>query len=113
MGLKDKAWQYLPAFDVYVCSSLKEGLPYSVLEALKSGLPVISTDVGGIPEMIEDELTGLLIKPADPQALAQGILELLDDKKLIDRITGKAKQTIEQKFSLAKMISETEKIYQS
>ncbi|MAF13927.1 MAG: hypothetical protein CMI53_03470 [Parcubacteria group bacterium] len=113
LGVKEKAWQYLPAFDIYVSPSVKEGFPYHVLEAMKASLPIITTNVGGIPEMIEDEINGLLVKPADPQALSQAIIELLDNQKLSEKISSAAEQTANEKFGLEKMILATEEIYRN
>lgn len=111
LGQKEKAWQYLPAFDVYVCSSVKEGFPFAILEAMKAGLPVVTTDVGGIPEIINNQ-NGLLVKPADPKALAESLNSLLKNKNLAERLANQAKIEVEQKFSLKKMIEETKKVYQ-
>lgn len=69
--------QLLPAFDVFVLSSISEGLPLTVLEAMACGLPVISTDVGALKEAVENGQTGLLVPSRQPAALAQAIGTLL------------------------------------
>jgi len=110
-GQIDEAAKLLKAFDVYVCSSVKEGLPYTVLEAMSAGLPIVSTRVGGIPEMLEHEKTGLLIKPAEARDLAEKIKTLLDNKTLAARLGEQARQGIQKNFSMTKMIEATRRTY--
>ncbi|MFH1255417.1 MAG: glycosyltransferase family 4 protein [bacterium] len=112
-GQIDQAAKLLKAFDIYACSSVKEGLPYSILEAMNAGLPIVSTDVGGIPEMIKHEKTGLLAKPADAEDLAEKIKSLANNRILQIKLGENAKQSAGQNFGLKKMIEETKKIYQS
>jgi len=112
-GQIDEAARLLKAFDIYVCSSVKEGLPYSILEAQAAGLPIVSTNVGGIPEMIENNKTGLLSKPANAQSLADTLQKLIGDKNLQIALGENAKQTAGRNFSLEKMIEATRKIYLS
>jgi glycosyltransferase involved in cell wall biosynthesis len=80
---------YYGAADVVVQPSLSDAFPGPILEAMASGLPVVATRVGGIPESVEHEKTGLLVEPGDPQALARAILRLLTDDSL-RRAMGKA-----------------------
>jgi len=125
-GQIDEAARLLPALDIYVCSSVKEGFPYSILEAMSAGLPIVSTSVGGIPEMIENpstssprpelgtkagQATGLLIKPADAEALALQIKTLLDNKNLRAELGQRAKEKVTTEFGLGKMVEATKKIY--
>jgi len=100
------------AFDVYVCSSLKEGFPFSLLEAMSAGLPIVTTKVGGISEMIKDNQSGLLVKPADPKELAEKIIEVIDNKSLAEKLGTEAQIRVRQDFSLEKMIIDTQRIYQ-
>ncbi len=110
-GRIDQAARLLQAFDLYACSSVKEGSPYSVLEAMQAGLPIISTSVGGIPEMIENNKTGLLVKPADPNDLAEKINTLLINKTLGEELGQRAQVKASVEFGLEKMIEETKIIY--
>ena len=105
------ASRYLKMFDVFVLPSVKEGLPYAILEAMQSGRPIVATRVGGIPEMIEDQKNGLLVSPADPDELAQAITRLIDNKELASTLSQNAQQTLEQKFSFEKMVAETRNVY--
>ena len=109
---KQEAYKYLKAFDMFVLPSVKEGLPYTILEAMQAALPIIATKVGGIPELIEDEKNGLLINSADPDLLAKKIIEFIENKNLATDFGNQAKVDVENNFGLEKMISETEKIYQ-
>src|SRR5207247_5314488 len=68
----------LAAADVFVLPSLSEGFSFVLLEALAMGCPVVASRVNGVPELIEDHKTGLLVPPRDPQALARAIRELLN-----------------------------------
>ncbi|MFA6254852.1 MAG: glycosyltransferase family 4 protein [Patescibacteria group bacterium] len=113
LGKVENAKEYLLAFDLFVLPSVKEGFSYTILEAMQAGLPIVATLVGGLPEMISDSNNGLLVPPADPNALAQAIIKLLENKDLATQLGNQAKIDVNQKFSLAKMISETAKVYQS
>lgn len=95
--------ELISTFDVYAFPSLWEGLPYALLEAMRAGLAIVSTDVGGIPEAIEDGVTGLLVAPSSSQDLASAIARLLDDPDLRTRLGGAARERFEKEFSLAAM----------
>ncbi|MDP2709131.1 MAG: glycosyltransferase family 4 protein [bacterium] len=110
-GRIDQPAKLLPAFDLYACSSVKEGFPYSVLEAMQAGLPIVSTNAGGIPEMIEHEKTGLLSKPADAKALAENIKLLINNKNLRAELAAPAREKAKTEFSLKKMAEAVKKVY--
>jgi glycosyltransferase involved in cell wall biosynthesis len=78
-GIRLDVPDLLAAMDVAVCSSDWEGGPLSILEYMQAGIPVVATNVGGIPEMVTDGVTGLLVPPRDPEAMAAAIGRLLDD----------------------------------
>jgi len=103
----------LALIDVFVMSSNQEGLGLSIMEAQAMGLPVIATFVGGIPELIEDNKTGILIPPQDPNIIAKAIISLLEDKQRAKQLGENAKRSIREKFSLDKMVDETERLYES
>jgi len=105
------AIKYLKAFDIFVLPSTKEGLPYTVIEAMIAGIPIISTNVGGIPEMIKNNINGFLIEPKNSDLIEKKILELINSSGKIQEITKKAKQKAEQEFTLEKMIEKTKKLY--
>jgi glycosyltransferase involved in cell wall biosynthesis len=99
LGVRQDVPQLLAISDLFVLSSLWEGLPNSVLEAMAAGVPVIATNVDGTPEIINDGDVGILIPPADPSALAQAICRLLKDKPLRVSIAKAARERVERKFS--------------
>lgn len=85
-GARSDIGDLLAAFDVAVCCSDFEGGPLSVMEYMGAELPIVATDVGGLPELIADEGTGLLVPPRDPKALAAAVQRLLDDRALGRRL---------------------------
>jgi len=101
------ASKYLKNFDIFVLPSLKEGLPYVILEAGLAGLPVIASNVGGIPEIIENGKEGLLVPPANPEELAVAIKKLIEDKTLRENLAKNLHEKIQREFSLEKMLKET------
>jgi glycosyltransferase involved in cell wall biosynthesis len=86
VGRQDDVPGYLSSMDVFVLPSLFEGLPLSILEAMAAGLPVAATAVDGTPEVVEDGVTGRLVPPQDPPALASAILGILGDSGLARRM---------------------------
>src|SRR3989344_1612333 len=108
---KNSAAQYLKAFDVFVLPSLKEGLPYTILEAGLAELPVIATQVGGVPDIIEHETHGLLVDPASPQQLSNAIMKLTQNKSLRDTYGKALHARVRQAFSLKTMLTKTIELY--
>ncbi|RLC74447.1 MAG: hypothetical protein DRI61_16600, partial [Chloroflexi bacterium] len=93
-----------------VLSSLSEGFPYTVLESMSCGRPVVATDVGGVREALEG--FGVLVPPRDPQALADGIVQLLEDDELRHRLGRLAREEVLAKFRLSGFIEAYRKLYQ-
>jgi glycosyltransferase involved in cell wall biosynthesis len=104
------AKQYLKAFDGFILPSRKEGFPFTMLEAMQAGLPIIATNVGGIPEALGDD-AGILIKPEDPKALGEAIEAVLEDKNKATELSQKAAER-SKLFTQEKMLAETQKIYE-
>lgn len=102
----------LPIMDLFVMPSLKEGLGLSLMEAMASGLTVIGSDIGGIKNLIQNGINGLLIKPADVSGLSAALLELLKDPAKRAFLGNNARNFIKQNFSQEKMVLQTEEIYQ-
>jgi glycosyltransferase involved in cell wall biosynthesis len=111
LGYRPDVPGLLQAMDVFVLPSLSEGLPLSLLEAMGAGKPVVATAVGGIPEVVADGETGLLVPPADAGALAQGILRLLAHAELADRLGQRARLRAEERFSMTSMVRAYEALY--
>ncbi len=125
VGAKKDAGQYLSQFDIFVLPSLKEGFPYTILEAMAQGLPIVATSVGGVPEMItpysfpspgdgegkgEVEANGLLVPPKNPQALAEAIIKLIQNPELAKTLGARARARVKE-FSLEQMVRATEEVY--
>ena len=100
----------LQIFDIFVHPSLSEGLPRSIMEASGFGIPVVATDVGGIPEVVKDKETGILVPSKNSQALAEGITYLLKRPKEAKKMGEKGKELVKEKFSPSRMVNETEKL---
>jgi glycosyltransferase involved in cell wall biosynthesis len=86
--------------DIFVMTSLAEGVPVVLMEAMAAGVPVIAPRIAGIPELIDDQVTGLLTPPGDPAATAGAILKILTDENLQRRFTQNARVKIERDFNL-------------
>lgn len=103
---------YYAAADLFVLPSWSEGLPLSILEAQASGLPVVATAVGGIPEVIIPDQTGLLVPPQNPTLLAEAICRLLADVDGRQRLAAAGRARTAAFFSEQKMVAETYALYQ-
>ena len=112
LGFRDDVPNLLAISDFYVCSSLSEGLSLAILEAIAAGKPVIATNVGGNPEIIEDNVNGFLVPSRDSKALADKISILVMNSELRTKMGMKALQTAINKFSLKSMIDGYQKLYQ-
>ncbi|MFF4651579.1 glycosyltransferase [Streptomyces sp. NPDC001380] len=91
-GSRPDVPELLPALDVFALSSRQEGLPVALMEAMACGLPSAVTRVGGIPEVVDDGEQGLLVPPADPDALARALARLVGDAGLRDRMGAAARE---------------------
>lgn len=103
--------EVLSALDAYVQPSRTEGLPLSILEAMACKLPIIAANVGGIPNLITDGVSGLLIPPEDPFSLAQAMLRLVDSKSMLDKLPKACSEIIGQ-FDISYIRSQYQAIYE-
>lgn len=110
-GFVDRPSDEWSAASVYVQPSRREGLPLAVIEAMATGLPVVATDVGGLPELVEDGVSGVLVPPDNPQALAKGIADLLNDPDRCRRLGQAGRQRVEQLYSTETMVDSLMDIY--
>jgi len=99
------------AMDVFVLSSLREGLPNVLLEAMALEVPVLATHIAGVPRLIEDGSNGLLIPPGSVDALVQGIARLLADGDLRARLSRAGRSTIETRYSFAERMQKIGALY--
>ena len=109
-GFRRDVKAVLSSLDVFVLSSVAEGLCTSILDAMASGVPVVATRVGGVPEIVLDGVCGLLVPPADPTAMAQSIKRVLLDGSLRNKLAeGGRKRVLD--FSVDKTVEQTERLY--
>jgi glycosyltransferase involved in cell wall biosynthesis len=98
-GFQKNVAVWMQAFDVLANCSLTEGIPNAILEAMAVGTPVVATAVGGVPELIKDRETGLLIAPGNSAALATGVAKLLSDPVLALRLGQAGRAWVQERFS--------------
>ena len=111
-GYQDDPYSYFGIFDCFVMASRQEGLCSSILDAFWQEVPVVATSAGGIPELVVDQETGLLARPEDPQDLARALESMLGNKELQDRCVRRAREVLEERFSLQTMARAYAAIYE-
>ena len=95
----EKKKQLLSQCDFYILPSYAEGLPISILEAMSYQMPILSTTVGGIPEVVENGINGILIQPGDKSALYQALMQLMSDEKLLISMGNASYRKVQPHFS--------------
>jgi len=111
LGHRDDARRWLEACDVYVNTSISEGISLTVLEGMAAGLPIVATAVGGTPELV-DAACGTLVAPRNPEALAEAIRPLITDPALRCRMGTAARQRILSAFTLDRMVERYAAMYE-
>lgn len=110
-GIRRDVPRVLAASDVFAMTSLWEGLGLVFLESMASGIPVLATRVSAVPEVVEDERTGLLVPPADPERVAEAMLRLARDPELCARRGAQGRARVLERFALPRMIDATLDVY--
>jgi glycosyltransferase involved in cell wall biosynthesis len=110
INISENAAIYLKAFDIFVLPSVKEGLAYTLIEARAAKLPILATKVGGNPEVISDNKTGVLVSPANPELLAKELANLIKYENLREKLSNDANINLIE-FSLTNMIHKTKEVY--
>ncbi len=110
-GLREDAREIIAAADLFVLSSQFEGMPISVLEAMGTRTPVLSTRVGGLPEMIVAGEEGMLVEPGNPEILADSIVSLLGDEPLRRSLADRAFARVRDEFDVRNMVRKIEQLY--
>jgi glycosyltransferase involved in cell wall biosynthesis len=111
LGWREDARALLTAFDVFALSSRWEGLPIAILEAMAASCPVVSTAIGGIPEIITSGQDGLLVPADDPQALEAALQRVHQDPLFARSLAQNALACFADKFSLTRMVEQHESLY--
>ncbi|MBI5134485.1 MAG: glycosyltransferase [Candidatus Taylorbacteria bacterium] len=112
-GFLPDAPKLLPAFDIFLLPSLSEAFGYVLLEAGHARLPVIASSVGGIPEIIEDMKSGILIHPKNPKEIERAIAHLYEDEVTRDNLAFTLMNKVKKEFSLQKMVEGTVAVYET
>lgn len=99
--------------DAFVLPSYHEGLPYSVLESLACGIPVIATRVGGIPDLVEDGVHGLLIEPRSATAIADAVTKLACDRALLEQMSRACRLRARERYGLDRLSREFDALYRT
>jgi glycosyltransferase involved in cell wall biosynthesis len=113
LGFRRDVPMVLAALDLFVQPSIYEGFGLSLLEAMAAGLPVVASRVGGIPEVIEDGRTGVLVPPQDPAALAGAVVRLLGDAGGARRLGETAAVSTRERYSLARVAERVDDLYRT
>lgn len=111
LGARKNIPEILSGIDIFVMPSLWEGLGLAVLEAAAAGKPIVASCAGGIPEIIEDRKTGILVEPKNVKSLADGLERILLGKIDAREMGGRAREIVKEKFSAERMVEAYEKLY--
>jgi len=111
LGTREDVADVLAAMDIFVLPSVIEGLSYSILEAMASGLPVVATRVGGNGELIREGVDGHLVPPGDSPALVEALTHLISDEGARRAMGSQVRQRAVQTFSLQEMVTHYQTMY--
>lgn len=111
LGSRDSVEEILPMADLFIINSVKESFGLAVLEAAACGVPALATDIGGLPEVIEEGRTGFLSPPDDVEHMAANALKILKDRELLARLSGNARQRAVEHFDAEKIVPLYENFY--
>lgn len=110
-GVRKNMKKVYQNIDYLVLPSLREGLPYCLLEAMAMGVPVLATSVGDIPKLVRTGETGNLVSPGSSDALSQAMLDMISNQESVRLMCDKGRVLINDKFSAVKMVSQTQQVY--
>lgn len=113
LGLRHDIPNILKSLDIFVLPTLQESLPQSVMQAMAMGKPVIATRVGGVPEVVEDGVSGILVESENPNALSDGIISLLKNKERMKKMGDAGRKIVEGKYSVEAMVERMYNFYES
>jgi len=110
-GFRTDVLGCIKSFDLFVMSSVTEGLGTSLLDAMACARPIVATAAGGIPEIVEDGVNGLLVPPRDAHALADAMVRALNDESMRRRMGAAGLARVRERFTVERMVSQTADIY--
>lgn len=111
LGFQQKIAELISIFDIFVLSSTSEGMSLTLLEAMASKKPIVATNVGGNPEVVQDGLTGFIVPAQKPEKMAEAIINLLKNKQLMQEFALNGYQRIKSKYSLITMTEKYKRLY--
>ena len=111
VGFQDPVQPFLSALDLYVHPALMEGFGIAVVEAMAMGKAVVATTTGGVPEVVAQGETGLLVPPGDVESLAATVVSLLEDRALREQMGHSGKARVQERFSLDASVGQVEQLY--
>lgn len=111
LGFRKDVPRLLAQSHLFVLSSIYEGLGLVILEAMATGIPVVATEVGGIPEIITHKENGILVPSRNPEKLAEAIIKILEDKSLANKMVRKGLETVKNKYDIMFMVKAYENLY--
>jgi glycosyltransferase involved in cell wall biosynthesis len=110
-GFRTDVLGCIKGFDLFAMSSVTEGLGTSLLDAMACSRPIVATSAGGIPEIVEDGVTGVLVAPRDHTSMAREIVRLLKDEPLRKRMGDAGYARVSERFTVERMVEETAAVY--
>jgi glycosyltransferase involved in cell wall biosynthesis len=113
LGYQDDVAAYYSAFDAFILPSGNEGTPVSAIEALAAGKPVVATRVGGVPDVVRDEIDGFLVEPGDVEALADRLARLARDPALRERMGQSGRARVLPRYAVERLIDDVDRLYQA
>ncbi len=111
-GTRGDIYDIIPSMDVFVLSSLNEGLGRVLLEAMAAGRPVVATKVGGVPEVVKDGITGILVPPSDPEEMSSAIMKILTNPEMADAMGEEGRKWAER-FDIQNAVETLESLYRN
>ena len=111
LGHIHDASRYLKALDIFSLTSITEALAYAILEAGSAGLPVIASNVGGIPEVIENMKSGVLVEPKNSNEIKNELMYLIKNRQTREAFGKELEKTVKEKFNQREMIEKTLHLY--
>jgi glycosyltransferase involved in cell wall biosynthesis len=111
-GFRPDVLSLLKTFDLFVMPSITEGLGTSLLDAMACERPIVASRVGGIPEVVVDGVTGLLVPPRDADSLAEALVRLLEDRALAARLAAAGLARVRERFTVDRMVDDTLSTYE-
>jgi glycosyltransferase involved in cell wall biosynthesis len=113
LGWTDDLPRFYATIDCLALSSRNEGTPVAIIEAMAAGKAVAATAVGGVPDIVTDRVTGLLVPPADVEALSAALLKLVGNEEERLRMGAAARETVAARYSVERLVSDIERLYES